>query len=380
MTSMLASYERQVTAGELEADAAQLGAAGRLDRLAQALRSWQRRRSGLLGIFDGRLNGAPKGLYLHGGVGRGKTMLMDLFFDHVSFEPKRRIHFHEFMAETHDLIAEARARLDGDPLPYVAERIAARARLLCFDELHVTDIADAMILGRLFKLLFEDGVRVVATSNFMPSELYKDGLNRPLFVPFIALIEQHMEVVELAAAKDFRLDKLAGRQLYFTPDDAAARAGLDRHWQRLTGGSGGKPATLEVKGRAVAVPKAAMGVARFHFSELCDRPLGTGDYLAIAHAFHTVLIDSLPVLINAPRDVTRRFINMIDTFYDSRICLIASAAAEPDDLYADGRDAELFRRTASRLIEMRSEAYLEERGRRSGSRLDASCSSRAAIR
>ena len=241
---------------------------------------------------------------------------------------------------------------------YVAESIAREARLLCFDEMHVTDIADAMILGRLFEALFAAGTVVVTTSNARPSELYKNGLNRQLFLPFIAQLEQRLEVIELGAQKDFRLDKLSGAQLYFWPADAAAKSALDDHWKRLTGNHPGKPQTLEVKGRKVTVPMASMGVARFNFTDLCDRPLGANDYLHIAHAFHTVLIDDVPVLTPDRRDIARRFINLVDAFYDNRICLIASAAAEPSALYPKGDGSDLFQRTASRLTEMRSEAYL----------------------
>jgi cell division protein ZapE len=215
-----------------------------------------------------------------------------------------------------------------------------------------------MILGRLFGGLIAAGTVVVATSNAHPSQLYKNGLNRQLFLPFIAMIEKHMDVIELAAQKDFRLDKLAGSQLYFTPVNEASRAGLDAHWERLTGHHPGKPVALAVKGRKLKVPMASMGVARFAFAELCDRPLGANDYLHIAHAFHTVIIDGVPIIEPGRRDVARRFINLIDAFYDCRTCLIASAEAEPAALYPAGHGADLFERTASRLMEMRSEGYL----------------------
>jgi cell division protein ZapE len=262
------------------------------------------------------------------------------------------------MADVHDRIAAARADTPGDPIPHVAHAIARDARLLCFDEMHVTDIADAMILGRLFEGLFAAGVVVVATSNEHPSELYRNGLNRQLFLPFIDLLRARMEIFELAAEKDFRLDKLSGAQLYFHPADFSARAALDAHWDRLTGKHPGKSRTIEVKGRKLVVPLASVGVARFGFEELCDRPLGANDYLHIAHAFHTVIIDNIPVMTPERRDVARRFITLVDAFYDGRICLIASAAAEPSKLYAKGDGADLFQRTASRLTEMRSEAYL----------------------
>jgi cell division protein ZapE len=330
-----------------------------LGELARQLRRWHRR-EGLAALLRGS-EPAPKGCYIFGPVGRGKTMLMDLFFATTTFRPKRRIHFHEFMAEVHDRIGAARRRLPGDPIPAVARELAARARLLCFDELHVTDIADAMILGRLFRGLFEEQVVVVATSNVHPGDLYKDGLNRALFLPFIALVAEHMDIRELQAAKDFRLDKLAGKPLYFTPADAQARTQMDRLWAELTGNHPGAPVDLEVKGRKLNVPAAAMGVARFAFAELCEQPLGAGDFLHLAHAFHTLMIDGVPVLSQAGRDVTRRFINLIDTLYDNRVCLVCSAAAEPTGLYLGSDMQFLFDRTASRLIEMRSQAYLTGR-------------------
>ena len=357
MGTILESYLKRLDDGEISRDAAQAALAAALDGLDSELAKYHERNRGLSRFFSRRA-AAPRGLYVWGGVGRGKTFLMDLFFEHTMFEPKRRAHFHEFMADVHERIAEARKRHPGDPIPLVAEALVQEARLLCFDELHVTDIADAMILGRLFEALFAAGTVVVATSNARPTDLYRNGLNRDLFLPFIGLIERNMEVIELQSEKDFRLDKLAGAQLYFAPADATARAALDAHWERLTGRHAGKPLVLEIKGRKLVVPQASVGVARFTFDELCDRPLGAGDYLQIAHAFHTVIIDDIPQLSRDRRDVARRFINLIDAFYDNRICLIASAAAPPEQLYVAGEGADLFARTASRLTEMRSEAYL----------------------
>ncbi|MGQ0455859.1 MAG: cell division protein ZapE [Hyphomicrobium sp.] len=354
---LLQRYDQRIALGELEPDAAQRAVAERLDALERQVEG----RGGPARFINRwRQKPAPtiKGLYIHGGVGRGKTMLMDLFFEEARSSSKRRVHFHDFMADVHDRIAAARADTPGDPIPVVAAALARQAGLLCFDEVHVTDIADAMILGRLFQGLFESGVVVVATSNSHPADLYKNGLNRQLFLPFVDLIATHMDVVELAAQKDFRLDKLSGAQLYFTPADDAARRALDDHWNRLTGRHPGAPIAIDVKGRKLPVPLASMGVARFPFDDLCDRPLGANDYLHLAHAFHTVMIDGIPRLDRSRRDVARRFINLVDTLYDNRICLIASADAEPDALYPDGDGTDLFQRTASRLTEMRSEAYL----------------------
>jgi cell division protein ZapE len=361
----LARYTARVEAGEASYDGAQAAVAARLDALAAELKDWRPANGGwnLSSLFAPKRQ-PPHGLYIHGKVGRGKTMLMDLFFDTVQFTPKRRVHFHEFMAETHDRIGAARKKVVGDPLPHVAAEIAAQAQLLCFDELHVTDIADAMILGRLFKGLFDRQVVVVATSNQPPRGLYLNGLNRQLFVPSIDLMERHMDVVELGAAKDFRLEKLVGQPLYFTPANSDPRRALRAAVTRHTGVWKGKPMTLDVKGRALTVPEAARGVAYFSFDDLCNKPLGTLDYLHIAHAFHTVIIEGIPKLPPEKRNEARRFINLIDTLYDARVGLIASAEAEPQDLYPAGDAAVLFERTVSRLIEMRSESYLESRAER----------------
>ncbi|HXF54696.1 MAG TPA: cell division protein ZapE [Hyphomicrobiaceae bacterium] len=349
-----------VTTGRLEPDPAQLVVARALDELSRRLERW-RPGPGLLARLRANGTAAPNGLYIHGGVGGGKTMLMDLFFEGVRFSPRRRVHFHEFMAEVHELIAVARAAVDGDPIPSVARRIARQARLLCFDELHVTDIADAMILGRLFRGLFESQVVVVCTSNVPPSGLYQNGLNRQLFLPFLDLIGERMTVLELAAAKDFRLAKLAGRDLYFTPLDATAANRMREVFARLTGQKTGTGLELPVHGRKLLVPEAAMGVALFRFSDLCEKPLGAADFLRIAYTFHTVLIEGVPRLTPARRNEARRFVNLVDTLYDNRVCLIVSADAEPHELYPVGDGARLFERTASRLLEMRSAAYLASR-------------------
>jgi cell division protein ZapE len=352
----------RITAGEIDRDPAQIDAAARLNTLATAMNTWRPGRGwSLTGLFRSR-DEPPRGLYIHGQVGRGKTMLMDLFFESVAFEPKRRIHFHEFMAEIHERIGEARKTVNGDPIPHVAEQVAAGCGLLCFDELHVTDIADAMILGRLFTGLFARRVVMVATSNSHPRDLYRNGLNRELFLPFIDLIERHMDVLELDAAKDFRLDKLSGRPLYFTPLSDISHRELRAAFARLTGVARGSPMDLNVKSRILRVLESARGVAYFTFADLCEAPLGTLDFLHIAHAFHTIIIEGIPQLRPEMRSVTRRFVNLIDTLYDAHVGLIASAAAEPDQLYT-GNDV-LFERTVSRLTEMRGEAYLARRNTR----------------
>lgn len=355
--SVITNYRALVAGGVLERDPAQASVAARLDAFAKVLETW-RPRGGSLGRWLGRATPAPKGRYIFGPVGRGKTMLMDLFFEAVRFQPKRRLHFHEFMAEVHDRIGAARQKMPGDPIPQVTQAIAAETRLLCFDELHVTDIADAMILGRVFKGLFAQQVVIVATSNVPPRQLYWNCLNRDLFLPFIDMLEKNLEIDELLAQKDFRLDKLTGQPLYFVPADAEARARMDRLWAELTGNHPAAPMQLDVKGRALRIPKASMGVARFTFAELCERPLGSLDYLHIAHTFHVVFIDAIPVLSRSRTDAARRFVNLIDTLYDNRVCLVASAAAEPADLFAAVEAGLLADRTVSRLMEMRSASYL----------------------
>jgi cell division protein ZapE len=359
----------QIAQAELDADPAQLDVARRLDDLLARLQRWQPNRNGLRALLGRGGQSVPRGLYIFGAVGRGKTMLADLFFELAPFAPKLRRHFHEFMADVHERIGKARHSVDGDPIPFVAEGFAQEARLLCFDELQVTDIADAMILGRLFAQFFERGVVVVATSNSAPRALYKDGLNRQLFLPFVAVLEAHMDVVELVSAKDYRLDKLAGLPLYFTPADARAEAELDRHWDRLTGRHPGREESVHVKGRSVRVPLASMGIARFDFRDLCELPLGSLDYLHLAHAYHTLVVDRIPVLTRERRDTARRFMTLIDTLYDNGVCLIASAETQPAGLYPDGSETDAFQRTVSRLMEMRSEGYLRSRhgeGRQSG--------------
>jgi cell division protein ZapE len=355
----LQRYRSLVEEGCLSPDPAQLLAAEKLELLANRLAQYDPpSKTDLFSFFTRKSGEVPQGLYMFGGVGRGKTMLMDMFFDVVPFEPKRRVHFHEFMAEVHELIARFRSLKEGDPLPATAGVIASKARLLCFDELHVTDIADAMILGRLFKALFEAGVVMVSTSNSHPASLYKDGLNRLLFEPFIDLLQERLEVLQLEAKTDYRLEKLEGTQLYFSPADKKAAKSMRETFTRLTGLKEGVPGVIKVKSRKVLIPESAMGVALFDFEDLCGKPLGASDYLLIAHAYHILMIENVPVLEPVHRNQARRFINLIDTLYDNDVRLVLSADAQPDDLYAIRDGAELFERTASRLIEMRSKEYL----------------------
>lgn len=363
-------FDALVASGAIERDPAQVVLVRRLDQLALALgeRRLARKTSALGWLFSRRQASVEPviGLYIWGSVGRGKTMLMDLFFEALPPQSKRRTHFHAFMSDVHDRIHDWRQRLKRgevrgeDPIKPVAAALAQEASILCFDEFAVTDIADAMILGRLFTALFANGVTVVATSNVEPDRLYEGGLNRTLFLPFIALLQERMAVMRLDARTDFRLEKLSGSSVYHAPADAAAQAALDDAFRRLTGRSRGDALTISVKGHPVEIPQAASGVARFRFADLCMKPLGAADYLALAQDFHTIVLDGIPVMDEARRNEAKRFITLIDALYDRRVKLVASAEAQPQDLYraASGREVFEFDRTASRLIEMRSDAYL----------------------
>ena len=363
-----ARYEALVASGAIERDPAQIRLVARLDELVAAMAARQRpgKSSPLGWLFAKPEAPLPNGLYLWGSVGRGKTMLMDLFFDSLAAGSKRRVHFHAYMAEVHERIHDWRQKLKrgevagDDPIRPVAADLAAEARILCFDEFAVVDIADAMILGRLFTALFEHGVIVVATSNVPPDDLYKDGLNRTLFLPFIELLKERADVLHLDARTDFRLEKLGDSPVYFAPADAAAAGAIDGIFARLTRGAAPKATKLHVQGRAVAVPEQAMGVARFPYAALCKQPLGAADYIAIARAYHTVIIEGLPALQPSQRDEARRLITLIDIFYERRVKLVVSAAAEPQDLFhaETGAEAFEFARTVSRLAEMRSRDYL----------------------
>ncbi|MEZ5776451.1 MAG: cell division protein ZapE [Hyphomicrobiaceae bacterium] len=352
-------YRAMLAAGEIAPDPAQALAVEKLQLLANRLSAYRPpSTTDIFSFFTRKRGRVPEGLYMFGAVGRGKTMLMDLFFATVDFRPKRRLHFHEFMAEAHELIGAARAREAGDPVAPAAREIASRARLICFDELQITDIADVHIIGRLFQALFEEGVVVVATSNARPRDLYRDGLNRDRLIPFIDLIEDRMEVLQLDSGHDYRLEKLAGQRLYFTPADAVARAHLRETFALMTGVAEGERQEIDVRGRLLEVREAHLGTAWFTFEELCARPLGANDYLAIARTYQTVILEGVPVLGPERRNEARRFVTLIDALYDHHVRLILSADAEPDALYPRGDGAHLFERTASRLHEMRSMAYL----------------------
>ncbi|WP_375460519.1 cell division protein ZapE [uncultured Enterovirga sp.] len=363
-----ARYDELVREGALEADPAQSALVGRLDQLREELVEHRSaRKPGPLGwLFGTRAQPPARGLYIWGGVGRGKTMLMDLFCDSLGDKTRRRAHFHAYMAEVHARIHAWRqdlraGRVAGDdPIRPVAEALAEEASILCFDEFAVTDIADAMILGRLFTALFAEGVTVVATSNVPLGDLYRDGLNRALFLPFIKLLEERAEVWHLEARTDFRLEKLGDASVYFTPNDGEASGHMDGLFLRLTGGKPARPATLRVLGHDVDVPSQAMGVARFAFGDLCRRPLGASDYLGIARSYHTVFVDGIARMSSDQRNEVRRFITLIDVLYERHVKLVASAETRPEDLYRaeTGAEAFEFARTVSRLHEMRSRDYL----------------------
>ena len=367
-TSFHAQYQALVSSSAIEADPAQADAAEAFAALEERLSSYKPlRKQSLFGrLFADKDEPPPRGLYVHGEVGRGKTMLMDLFFQQSPVAHKRRAHFHEFMADVHERIHGYRQNIargeiaDADVIALTANAIFDEAWLLCFDEFHVTDIADAMILGRLFAKLFDLGTVVVATSNVAPDELYKGGLNRALFLPFIAQIEQHMDVLRLDARTDFRLEKLVGVKMWLVPADRAADAALDKAWAKMTGNAPCKPRDIPIKGRVLHVPCASHGVARFSFRDLCEMPLAASDYLRLAHDYHTIIIDHIPVMDYAERNAAKRFIALIDTLYDNAVKLMASAEADPVSLYlaTEGYEANEFKRTSSRLIEMGSESYL----------------------
>ena len=363
MTRVLARYEELVAAGELRADAEQRAAAVRLDTLQQQLETAPQ--TGLLGKLFGKKSEPPRGLYLWGGVGRGKSMLMDLFHHCLSIPEKRRAHFHAFMIEVHARLREARLSESGDPIPPVAAAIAENLRVLAFDEMVVNNSADAMIMSRLFTALIENhGLLIVTTSNRAPADLYKDGLNREHFLPFIALIEQKLDVMALNGPHDYRLERLAGIDTWHSPLGDAATEQVREAFFRLTDyppeDSANVPSTdLALGGgRVLRVPKSLKGVAVFSFKKLCGEARGATDYLAVAHTYHTVILVGIPQMGPENRNEAARFVTLIDALYENKVKLFATAAAEPEALYSRGDGAFEFQRTVSRLMEMQSCNYL----------------------
>ncbi|MFS0737262.1 cell division protein ZapE [Sphingomonas sp. 1P06PA] len=365
MTSVLALYDTLVAKGELRPDPDQRATVDRLDALAIALNQAPTRGSVLWRMLK-RAPEPPRGIYLWGGVGRGKSMLMDLFFDCVTIPAKRRVHFHEFMIEVHDRLRVERAKEKGDPITPVVEALATEARLLAFDEMVVNNSADAMILSRLFTGLIAAGVVVVATSNRAPSDLYKDGLNREHFLPFIALVEQRLDVIALDGPTDYRMQRMAGMPTWYVPNGPQATEAMRAAFFRMTDyppeDARHVPAIdLPIAGgRTIHVPKSLKGVAVFSFKRLCGEARGAADYLAIARAYHTVLIVGIPVLGPDNRNEAARFKVLIDAFYEYKVKLIAAADAAPAALYPAGDGAFEFERTVSRLMEMQSADYLAE--------------------
>ncbi|WP_099866940.1 cell division protein ZapE [Pararhizobium haloflavum] len=377
--SVAQRYEAMVRSERIERDPAQEALASELDRVIHDIRDRRMAsKSSALGwLFAKKRRGdgksRVKGLYVHGAVGRGKTMLMDLFFHAVPAKRKRRVHFHDFMADVHERIHAHRAALkrgetkQDDPIPPVAAALYDEAWVLCFDEFSVTDITDAMILSRLFTQLFERGAVLIATSNVAPDDLYKDGLNRQLFTPFIDLLKTYTKIVSLDARTDYRLEKLERQPVYLHPVDAKARATFEKAWREEIAGETVARRTIAHRGREIVVPKAANGSARFTFDDLCAQPLGASDYGRIAAQFDTVFIEDIPVLSRSRRNEAKRFIMLVDTLYDARRRAFMLAAAAPEALYAEksGTEGFEFERTASRLMEMQSADYIKESEKKS---------------
>ncbi len=364
MSAVADCYEKLLEAGELARDEDQRRAVATLDRLASELSV--KPKPGLLARLARKRTAAPRGIYMWGGVGRGKSMLMDLAFQSMAVKPKRRVHFHEFMLEVHERLRVERTREAGDPIPPVAKAIAAEAKLLAFDEMVINNSADAMILSRLFSHLLEAGVTVITTSNRPPCDLYKGGLNRELFLPFIDLIERELDVVPLNGPTDYRLQRLGGRPTWYVPNGPEATRALSEAFFRLTDYAAEDRANVPSGdipvqgGRTLHVPKCLKGVAVFSFKRLCGEPRGAPDYLAIARRFHTVILVGIPKLGAEKRNEAARFVTLIDALYENKVKLLASADAAPSELYTKGDGTFEFERTASRLIEMQSAEYLAQ--------------------
>ena len=355
MATILAEYDSRRDSGLIRPDAAQRAVAARLDALASELTA-QAPNTGLLARFK-KAPAAPHGLYIHGEVGRGKTMLMDLFYETVETAPKRRVHFHAFMQDVHRRLHDARQSHTQDAIAPVAKALAKEARLLCLDEMQITDIADAMIVGRLFEGLLAAGTVIVTTSNLAPDQLYRNGLNRQLFLPFIDIIRQRLDVTSLESPTDYRLGRVKAHETFLTPVSAQTDARLQDLWQRLTDTEQGKPLDIDVLGRKLHVPQAAHGCARFSFAELCEQPLGPPDYLALAQNFQILFLEHIPELNPDRRNEAKRFVLLIDTLYDARVRLVATSAQAPEGIYPAGDHAFEFGRTVSRLKEMQAASW-----------------------
>ncbi len=374
----LSVYRARVRAGGIAPDLAQELAVEKLQSLCNAVRGY-RPTTGATGWLSRFGKGKPvtkslldwtpgdavdmapkQGLYIFGEVGRGKSMLMDLFFENTAVPGKRRVHFHEFMRDIHSSLHAWRqsGSVGDDPIPGLAKNLAANAWLLCLDELQITDIGDAMIVGRVFQHLMDQGVVVILTSNRPPDDLYKDGLQRDRFLPFIALLKTRLDLLELTAERDYRLGRKRGLQVYYTPLGGEAEACLDSAFARLTEGADPRSETLTVHGRKLCVPITAAGVARFRFADLCGTALGPSDYLELAARYHTLILSQIPTLTPEKRDEARRFVTLIDALYERRVTLICSAEAPPQTLYPQGIGAFEFQRTVSRLMEMQAQDYV----------------------
>jgi cell division protein ZapE len=344
-------YDGRVAAGQLRPDPAQHAVLPKLEALRHWLEANANRRVGLFAGLFAKPVTPPNGLYLWGGVGRGKSMVMDLFVENTAISQKRRVHFHAFMQEIHKGMHEARKTGVEDALAPVADAVARDVRLLAFDEMQITDITDAMIVGRLFEKLMAAGVVIVTTSNRAPEDLYKNGLNRALFLPFIDMLRAKLQVMELESANDYRQHRLAGAQVYFHPA-GKVKGEIQAIWDDLTGGAAGAPLVLPVNGRSIDLPRFANGVGRATFWDLCSRPLGPGDFLAIAQAVRVLILEDIPQLSASNYNEAKRFVTLIDALYEAKVRLICSAADVPERLYLEGTGAFEFERTASRLREM----------------------------